>query len=73
MHHIDGEFKQSKPFSVEDRQDLNDVVEVDTVEPPNEEQMSDDDGEVVRVKKKRRRIVEDDSDSSNGIYIECKQ
>ncbi|VDI18763.1 breast cancer type 1 susceptibility protein [Mytilus galloprovincialis] len=66
VHHIDGEFKQSKPFSVEDRQDLNDVVEVDTVEPPNEDPMSDDDGEVVRVKKKRRRIVEDDSDSSNA-------
>ncbi|XP_063425378.1 breast cancer type 1 susceptibility protein homolog [Mytilus trossulus] len=64
-HHIDGEFKQSKPFSdviEKERMDLEDVLEIDTVEDP----MSDDDVEIVRVKKKRRRIVEDDSDSSDA-------
>ncbi|XP_052094994.1 breast cancer type 1 susceptibility protein homolog [Mytilus californianus] len=70
VHVFDGESKQSKPFSdieVKDRLDLDDVLEVDTVEPPDEDQMSDDDDvKVVRVKKKRRRIVEDDSDSSNA-------
>ncbi|CAC5370359.1 BRCA1 [Mytilus coruscus] len=69
VHVFDGESKQSKPFSdieVKDKLDLDDVLEVDTVEPPDEDQMSDDDVEVVRVKKKRRRIVEDDSDSSNA-------